>query len=121
MEQLIIKQTEDTPGFTFIPDKEIFKIIGSSLPENPKKFYDRVITWLEEYFKNPKPTNVFEFKLDYINTSSCRQLAKLLILLKENETVINIKWFYETADSYIFSMGQRYSALTDIKFEFIEY
>jgi len=122
MERFIKKKTEETPAIIFNPGKDKFQLVATSWPENALKFYTPIMDWLREYFKAPNLVTIFEFRLDYFNTSSAKQIAKLLVLLKEESEKhdIKIKWFYDWEDMDMKNAGIRYAALTNIKFEFIE-
>ena len=123
MEPLIIENTEDTPGINFNPSENTFVISDRSWPENAIEFYKPVFVWLEEYFKAPNEKSVFEFKLEYFNTASAKQIAKLLLILEKfsNQSDITIKWHYEKGDFDMLTSGTRYAKLLNIKYEFIEH
>lgn len=123
MEKLIIEKTSDTPSIHF--DSEIGKIELSerSLPENAIDFYRPIIEWFTEYSKNPNEKTIVDFKLEYFNTSSAKQIAKILLILQklsETNDVI-IKWYYSSNDSDMHSSGLRYSKLVKVQFELIEF
>ncbi len=122
MEKLIIEKTSDTPKVILDYDNGKIEISERSLPENAIDFYAPVIDWFNDYSKNPNSDTVVEFKLEYFNTSSAKQIAKILLLLQklaENNNVL-IKWYYSSSDSDMHSSGIRYSKLVKVNFEFIE-
>lgn len=123
MEPLIIENTEDTPGINFNPSENTFVISDRSWPENAIEFYKPIFVWLEEYFKSPNDKSVFEFKLEYFNTASAKQIAKLLLILEKfsNQSDITIKWHYEKGDFDMLTSGTRYAKLLNVKYEFIEH
>jgi len=122
MERFIKKKTEETPAIIFNPAKEKFQLVATSWPENALKFYTPIMEWLREYFQTPNSNTIFEFRLEYFNTSSAKQIAKLLVLLKEQSAKHNviIRWYYEAEDTDMKNAGIRYSALINLKFELIE-
>ena len=123
MDKLIIKKTEETPAVILNPTKEKFQIVATSWPENAIKFYQPVFNWLEKYFNNqPLNKTIFEFRLNYFNTSSAKQIAKLLSFLKEKSKKhnIHIQWYYEKDDIDMLNESKRYSSLLNMKFETIE-
>ncbi len=122
MEPLIIQKTEDTPGIVFDPNQGVFRISDRSLPENAIAYYKPIFDWLDVYFKNPNDKTVFDFKLEYFNTSTAKQIAKLLMILEKNstKTEITVRWFHDKDDMDMLSSGSRYAKLININFEFFE-
>ena len=123
MEPLIIKKTEKTPGVVLNKETGKFIISQTSWPENAREFYEPVIKWLEDYFENdPLDETIFQIRLTYMNTSSSKQIAKILALLKKYSSKHNIKiqWYYETGDIDMRNDALRYSTLLNIDIEIIE-
>jgi hypothetical protein len=123
MEPLIIEATGDTPLVNFNVQTNTFVIAEKSLPANAVEFYDAVIAWIHEYLKNPNDNTFFDFKLDYFNTSSSKQIARLLKVIQDSgkKNKITIRWFYEEDDTDMLESGMLYAKLIDLNFEFIEY
>jgi hypothetical protein len=123
LEKLIIESKEDTPKVLFDPSSKVFEISARSLPENAIGFYEPVLFWLNSYTQSPLDLTVFDIKLEYFNTSSAKQLAKILLILenmaKKNKVVIN--WFYKKEDADMLASGTRFSKLIDLNFNLIEY
>jgi len=119
MEPFIKKKTEETPAIIFNPSKGVFQLVATSWPENALGFYTPIMDWLREYFKEPNQFTIFEFRLDYFNTSSAKQIAKLLTLLKEHSEKhqVTIKWFYDEEDVDMKNAGRRYGALLNMSFD----
>jgi hypothetical protein len=117
MKQLIIKKTEDTPAVILIPDRGVFQLVGNSWPENPEKFYQQIINWFDEYFQNPLPETVFDFRLTYFNTASAKQIMKLLHYLKDKSSIykVKIRWFYDSNDYESFRDAKRFRELAGIE------
>lgn len=113
---------EDTPSVILDKENEIFEIGHRSLPENAIAFYDPILNWLNEYKNNPLPKTVFNFKLEYFNTASAKQLAKILLLLQEiaQQHDVLIRWHYLKDDTDMHASGIRFSKLLKVAFEFIE-
>ncbi len=122
-EPLIIEKTEDTPSVHFDPAKETFIIGDRSWPENAIEFYKPIQKWVEEYLQNPKEKTIFEFHLEYFNTASAKQIAKLLLLLEKysDKSDITIRWHYDKEDIDMLTSGSRYAKLLNINYEFIEH
>jgi len=122
MKALYIKAQEDTPEVILDKDKKIFEISERSLPENAISFYEPIINWLQEYKNSPLDETIFKFKLEYFNTASAKQIAKILLELQEIAKVSKVKilWYYHKDDTDMLTSGLRFSKLLNIPFEFIE-
>ena len=122
-EKLIIDSTEDTPKVIFDAENKIFQISERSLPENAIGFYDSLLNWLTQYSKNPIELTIFDFKLEYFNTASAKQIAKILLILenigKKKNVVIN--WYFKKEDADMLSSGTRFSKLINLNFNFVKY
>ncbi|HNV94941.1 MAG TPA: DUF1987 domain-containing protein [Bacteroidales bacterium] len=122
LEPLVIQKQEDTPSVILNKEEGAFEIGHRSLPENAIAFYEPVLNWLNEYKNNPLPKTIFNFKLEYFNTASAKQLAKVLLVLQElaQTNDVLIRWHYLKDDADMHSSGLRFSKLLKIPFEFIE-
>ncbi len=122
MDILKIVKTSDTPNVTLDSNNNIFEFSYRSLPENAIDFYNPILDWIEEYSKNPNPETIVNFKLEYFNTASAKQIAKVLLQLFEisKNAKVKINWHYDKNDSDMLASGQRYSKLINLDFEFIE-
>ncbi len=124
MESLIIQKTEDTPQILFDLETGVFKLSGRSLPENAIEFYMPILDWIEELLEQSFDKEfVFEIQLEYFNTASSKQLAKMLLLIEKyiDANKILIRWFYEKEDNDMLISGNQYSKFLKLEFEFIEY
>lgn len=125
MKELIIKKTPNTPSITFNPESGVMKIEGRSIPENPGDFFDPLIEWLEEYFRNPVEITKFEMRLEYVNSGSSKYLLGIFRILKKKHdegSQCSISWYYEEDDEAIFSLGEHYrNTVKVLPFNLIEY
>ena len=123
MEALHIEASEDTPKIYFEPEVEIYLLEGKSLPENAIDFYQPVFDWAQNFFGSENvPSNVvINFRLDYFNTASSKQIAKLLRIIENSPSSENvtIKWYYDEEDTDMLKAGNRYNKLMNIHFEFV--
>lgn len=123
MEALHIEASEDTPKIYFEPSVDIYLLEGKSLPENAIDFYQPVFDWAQVFFNEKEvPSNIeINFKLDYFNTASSKQIAKFLRIIENspsNENV-TIKWYYDEEDTDMLKAGNRYNKLMNIQFVFV--
>lgn len=123
MQKLIIKKTEETPEIVLNPEINSFQFVATSWPEDAREFYAPILQWIKDYFENsPLKCTTFQFKLEYMNTSSSKQIAKLLSLLKQysQKHEIKIKWFFEKGDLDMNKEGHRFAHILNMDIEIIE-
>ncbi|MGD2035502.1 MAG: DUF1987 domain-containing protein, partial [Bacteroidales bacterium] len=109
MEKLEIERKTNTPAVIFDPDKGSLKIEGRSIPENPGEFYDELIDWVKEYFKQPKPDTTIDLNLEYVNSGSSKYLLGLFRVIKDETQKgrnVIINWYYEEDDEAILNLGE---------------
>lgn len=117
-----IKVTEDTPAVLLDKPNGRINIHGKSLPEDSAAFYQPILEWLNTYIKENPETTLAEFKLEYFNTSSSKQIFKLISLLKElsKNKSVSIKWYYDKGDKDMQLSGERFSKLCQMPIETIQ-
>ena len=122
MEPIYIEGTIRTPFVSLDPSGK-FKISGRSIHENPSKFFDPIVEWVEAYVPDPPETTVFDIELEYFNSGSSRYILDLLRLLLDNKKSNNlvINWYFEDGDDDLLERGQYYESILNMKFNFIEY
>ncbi len=123
MNSLIIKPSLDSPAVYLDKEKNIFEIKGKSLPENVNLFYQPIIDWFNEYFKNPNPETAIKFKLDYLNTASSKAILSLLLAFEDavkNGKTVKVLWNYEEDDEDMKDIGEEYADIIQVPFEIIK-
>lgn len=122
MEVLHIEGTEDTPEVLLDSGNNTFSISGRSFPENAIDFYEPIFAWLQKYAEEVENDMEFEFCMEYFNTSSSKQIAKIFLLLEKiNENVfVQVIWKYKKEDSDMMASGMRFSKLLNLEFELRE-
>lgn len=122
MNVLHIPPTKRTPGVVYHPSKGVLKLKGNSSPENSVYFYDPL---LKELSRKHYPESLkVEVSLYYFNTSSSKCLYDILKRLKlktMNGTQVTVNWYYDVEDTDMLEIGEDYSDLLDLDFNFIEY
>jgi len=121
MTNLIIGGSNNTPSILLDFENQSLTISGRSLPENAPLFYDSIFEWVKEYLDtaNKEKATVFEFKLEYFNTSSSKVIYELLKLLAQLPS-LEVHWYYETDDEDLLEAGEEFSELIPATFKFIE-
>jgi len=120
MEDLVIKETQQTPRVVFRLNGE-FLIEGISLPSNVHDFYDSVNSWLDEFAKQPSPAVNLTLHFEYFNTSSSltiHGILKKLIALKDKGCAVTITWVYDEDDRDMYDEGMLFQNRVDFEFRF---
>ena len=131
MNPLIIEQSEFSPQVTLDPVNLKFQISGESRPENAGKFYEPIISWLEQYksvlfwqkekFGAPQKLD-FIFKFEYFNSTSAKyilDLLKQIDLYHADGNEIRVQWYYDKLDEDMKDSGEEFSKLLNVPFDFI--
>jgi len=121
---IILSKKENSPEIILDKENNIFKISGRSIVENAHQFYDPIIDWFKEYFKNPNEATELSINLDYINSSSSLFLMKIVLLFEENDNENNnlkVIWAYDMQDELLKERGAEIKKTTKINFELTEY
>lgn len=122
---LKISSTDISPEVNFDPAAGNFSIRGESRPENSGKFYEPILSWIEEnkteaFFNKPVS---LEMKLDYFNSSSSKYILDLLLLLesfKDEGADISIKWCFNKGEEDIQEAGEEFADIVSLPFVFVE-
>lgn len=126
MNALNISPTDSTPKIVFDPAANKFEVSGESRPDDSRKFYDPVVKWLEQYETtlNSSSNIVFDFRIDYFNSSSkiyIMAILKQLFNYHMKGIQVKAKWHYDEMDDDMKETGEALSKIVDIPFEFISY
>ena len=123
MERVEVEGTKKTPTIVLDPEG-LIKMSGRSIHEDPAKFFDPLVVWIEDYCKSPKEVTTVEIKLEYFNSGSAKYILTILQLLNkltEYGRRLVINWFYEEGDDDILERGEYYASILDTNFNFIEF
>lgn len=120
MEVIKIKGTSDTPNVILDAANNIIEFAGRSLPENVSTFYGPILTWLDEYAKNPNPKTIVVFKFEYFNTASSKMILDVLLKFEEihsNGNEVLIQWHHQAEDEDMEEACDEYAEIVEIPFE----
>lgn len=136
METLIIPATEITPYIYFNPEtpvngKYLFEIAGESRPEDARRFYTPVYTWIEEFKEDSKYWGVIgrtiriKFKLSYFNSSSAKCFLDIIERIDKlhktyPQTDFKIIWTYDEFDEDMKQAGEEFSKLVAVPFHIVQ-
>jgi len=120
---LKVSETFATPEIELNIEAGIFRISGSSYPEDPVSFYEPVYNWFQNYAVKPLKKTVLHIHFKYFNTSSTQIFFDIFNILenlkREGEEVV-IKWYYDSDNEEIKENGENFSTLFSVPFEMIE-
>lgn len=122
MDDLFVEATDVTPLVDFSKNRNTFKIIGKSLPEDVKNFYTPIIQWFDAYTSQPNAeTNLF-LDFEYFNTSSSKMILILLNKVREINKKgyqVLVTWAHPSHDVEIEEAGEEFAELLNIPFQII--
>jgi hypothetical protein len=126
MQSLILKESDNSPKVVLAPEKNCFEFTGSSHPENPAKFYNPILEWIDEYAKTPNELTEVSFKLDYFNSSTAKYLLNIFwgfekIMKSFPEKKVVFIWYYKEEDLDAYASGERYAQLTTAEFRLLTF
>ena len=123
MEKMILESTEDTPHVILNGEDGKCIIEGMSLPEDAMSFYLPIIIWLKKFGNSSVNNITFDFKLDYYNTASAKQITKLMLTLQQlsKTKTTKINWHFYIDDIDIKSSGARFKKLIKTDIELMPY
>ena len=88
------------PTVNFNSELGICEISGESYLEDTIEFYSPLLNWIDQYMTEKKDKKlIFNFKLEYYNTSSSKCLVDIMAKLKnykEQGRNIEVNWFYDS-------------------------
>jgi len=122
MEAVIIEPSNKTPNVKLDASSNTFVIEGRSIPENSTEFYKPVFDWLDAYNDSPNDDTVFDFKLEYFNTSSSKcilDIFRKLEKIHEGGNKIVVKWHYEEDDEDMQEAGEDYQRIVKVPIELV--
>jgi len=132
METLLISATQTTPEIRFSVEDNIFRMSGTSRPEDVRAMYYPVIDWIKGLSDNILNNNInffseqnplrFQVELMYFNSSSAKFLYDIFLELKRISSSgipVIIEWFYEKDDTDMLDAGNDIALLIDMEFTYV--
>ncbi len=122
IERFVSLADNDTPEIMLDAETGKMEFKGRSIPENAVTFYKPVNDWLREYALNPQENTEITFNLDYFNTASDKQIAKLMLAFEKisDKTNLRIIWLYHKGDYEMMNEGLKYKELTTLQIDLKE-
>lgn len=125
MENFYVKGGEEKPTINFNAETGVLEISESSYPEYTNEIYNPVMAWLDKYLLQEGRNIVFNFRLDYFNTSTSFRFQQIINLLNEYKALkdghITINWYYEESDIDMQENGEDYAKDAKVPFNMISF
>ena len=122
MEKYIATGNEHAPTVCLDKENNTFSISGRSIPENAIAVYSPIIDWWRDYILAPNPTTLLDLNFEYINSSSMKQIAKLLAMLDAipaSQSKVTVRWHYNTDDTDSKLQAERLAKMVKFSIEII--
>jgi hypothetical protein len=120
MEDLNITATSTTPKISFSKNGKM-EIIGKAIPDSEENFWFKISSWFHLYMLTPARKTTFNLQIDYLNTSSSKEVLHLLYRLNElNDRGFEaqVVWFYNSNDYDMKEVGKDYEHMVKVPFLF---
>ena len=119
MESLLIEATKHSPRVELLPTG-VINIEGRSIVEDSIMFFEPILKWIKGC--SSQSLNI-DIKLEYINTSSSKQLFNMLKIIHGNFPASNVqvKWYYEEGDEDTLELGKEFESETMLPFVFLQF
>ncbi len=118
MENRIIPQTELGPEIIMDTNGSI-SIAGKSMMEDAAVFYGPCHAWVKDFLQHTPSEVHVNIDLTYFNSSSAKQLLKLLMSIDESDTKSTVYWKYPADNEGMLERGQEFEVMLDMKFKYI--
>lgn len=123
MSKFYLEPTKVTPMVVLDHQNGIFELRGISSPENSLGFYQQILAKLDEYLNSNPGSITANLYFLYFNTSSSKCLFDLLkkcTSLRSNGGNVTINWHYDEMDEDMKEVGEDFSDILNVPFNFIE-
>jgi len=132
MDKLLISPTPVTPEIHFAPEENIFRISGTSSPEDVRAMYYPVLEWVKQFideiieggnsvYSEESPL-IMKVDLYYFNSSSAKFYYDIFLELKRlssSGVSVVIEWFYDEEDTDMQEAGSDIALLVDMEFTYM--
>ena len=122
LEHLQLAGTLVTPSVDFNSASGVLSISGVSMPEDMRRFYSPLLTWMKKYAEQPAPETIFRIEFSYFNTATSKVLLELFSLCEniyENSHNVRIEWCYLPDDIDMIEAGENYEMLLRAQFQLV--
>src|SRR6056297_2933081 len=117
MSKLLIEKTGKTPALHYESEGNAFLLRGICIPEDPRPFFERLISQVQDKAKASNADQTFRFRLDYFNTLSAKYLYDFL--KKITTPGLQVIWEYEAEDEDMLEAGQEFAVMLEADIVFL--
>ena len=103
------QKTTSTPYILIDEAKGYIKMEGKSFPEKAGEFFSDVNAWLDTYLESNFGNLVFDFAMDYYNSSTLKIVMDMMLKMDEfsaGDNKITINWIAEEDDDIAIESGE---------------
>jgi ABC-type xylose transport system substrate-binding protein len=118
MELLHIKQNEMKPEIKLEPKGSLY-FGGRSMMEDASTFYAQIHGWLRTYLDSGAESIEVSCDLTYFNSSSAKQLLKVLMTIDDAEIEAKVIWYYPKENDVLYDRGAELAIMVDLPFEYV--
>lgn len=119
MENKVISETDLNPR-VILDYSGVLAISGKSRMEDASLFYKEIVDWVNNFISQKSQALTVKIKLSYFNSSSAKQLLKILMLVDDSPASGKVKWFYPKGNDILLERGQELEIMLGLPFEYIE-
>ena len=119
MTDLFITASANSPFVHFRKTGEM-EMSGKLILDQNAEFWSQLFSWIDDYKNVLSSKTTVNLQIDYLNTSSLKELNKFLILitsLKSEDSELNIFWHYNESDIYMKEIGFELSKQSGFNFQ----
>ena len=103
------QKTTSTPYILIDESKGYMKMEGKSFPEKAGEFFSDVSAWLDEYLETDFGNLVFDFAMEYYNSSTLKLMMDMMLKMDEcsiGSNKITINWIAASDDDIAIESGE---------------
>ena len=119
MKDLLITASATSPLVHFKNNGDI-QMSGKIILDQNSEFWGQISQWIDQYKSNKPSTTIVNIQIDYLNSSSLKELNKFLILIasiSSSESDLYIGWHYNETDIYMREIGLELSKQSGFNFQ----
>ena len=106
---LEMQKTTSTPYILVDEAKGYMKMEGKSFPEKAAEFFSEVNTWLDTYLSGDFGNLVFDFAMEYYNSSTLKIIMDMMLKMDKHSVgsnKITINWIAAEDDDIAIEGGE---------------
>ena len=117
LKPLYRKRSFELPEVVLDKENGNFIFSGNCIPEDSYKFFVPLLEWFSEYIKAPLASTEFHIQQENISSSSAKLFLDLIWMMRKIPKP-SIVWYFIEGDEDMFEIGEEYTEMLNIPFEF---